>query len=48
MDLDKAGLAAARRFALWHIGDSLWADEILAAYANPEETIAQLNKEKRL
>jgi hypothetical protein len=45
-DLDQAGLAAARRYARWHIGDSSWADEILYAYSNPKATNAVLDEEQ--
>jgi hypothetical protein len=44
-ELDARGLAAARRYAQWHIGDPNWADSILAAYVDPEGTIADLDRE---
>lgn len=44
--LDAAGLAAARRYARWYIGDPSWADEILSAYSSPEATNAQLDEEQ--
>ena len=31
----KAGLAAARRYAAWHIGDASWAQFIIEAYLDP-------------
>jgi hypothetical protein len=43
--LDPAGIAAARRYAGWHIGDRRWADMILDAYQNPDATNAQLDEE---
>ena len=45
--LDSDGLAAARRYARWHLGDSSWASEILWAYANPEATNARLDEEQK-
>jgi len=45
-ELDPAGLAAARRVARWHLGDSSWAGEILRAYQNPEATNRQLDEEQ--
>lgn len=40
---DDAGLAAARRFAGWEIGDPYWANRIIEAYLHPEETNATLD-----
>jgi len=45
-ELDPAGLAAARRYARWHIGDGYWADAILSAYNNPGATNRQLDEEQ--
>ena len=45
-ELNPAGMAAARRLAGWHIGDRYWADLIIRAYNNPEETNAALDKEQ--
>ena len=46
IELDPAGLAAARRVARWHLGDPFWADSILRAYRNPEATNRQLDEEQ--
>lgn len=40
------GLAAARRYARWYIGDSTWADQIINAYNTPAETNATIDKEE--
>lgn len=40
------GLKATRRFALWHLGDRTWADRILHAYLNPEQTMENLKAEQ--
>ncbi|MDF9748687.1 hypothetical protein [Arthrobacter sp. ES3-54] len=40
------GLAAARRYARWHLGDAHWADAILRAYANPEAMNKELDEEQ--
>lgn len=45
MSIDQEGLDAARRFALWHIGDRQWANDIIAAYLNPRATHAALDAE---
>jgi hypothetical protein len=45
-EIDPAGIAAARRYARWHLGDSAWADYILRAYNNPAVTNAALDKEQ--
>lgn len=42
---NESGLGAARRYARWHLGDSAWADSILWAYENPDETHARLDAE---
>ena len=34
----KKGLAAAKRLAGWELGDSAWADRIIEAYLNPDQT----------
>lgn len=34
-ELNEEGLAAARKFAQWEIGDSSWANLILKAYFDP-------------
>lgn len=39
------GRDAARHYARWYIGDPSWADSILHAYFNPEDTIAELREE---
>lgn len=36
----------AREFAQWHLGDPAWADQILAAFANPAATAARLHREQ--
>lgn len=46
-ELDPAGMAAARRYAQWHLGYRSWADQILHAYNNPEETNAALDEEQK-
>jgi hypothetical protein len=45
--LDSDGLAAARRFARWHLGYQSWADDILRAYNNPDATNAALDEEQK-
>lgn len=40
-------MAAARRYARWHIGDPMWADHIIHAYNNPEATNALLDEEQK-
>ena len=42
--LDTQGLAAARRYARWNLGDSHWADEILRAYKEPAAVNAELDE----
>ena len=37
------GLAVARRYAGWHIGDQGWADQIVNAYLNPEIASADMD-----
>lgn len=44
MDDEKA-LNAARRFALWHIGEAAWADRIIEAFRHPDETNFALDAE---
>lgn len=39
----REGLDAARRLAGWELGDRYWADKIISAYLNAEETNAQLD-----
>lgn len=46
-ELDPAGIAAARRYCRWNLGDGHWADAILRAYNNPAETNAMLNEEQK-
>ncbi len=41
------GLAAARRYARWYIGDASWANHIIDAYNNPVETNAMLDEEQK-
>jgi hypothetical protein len=43
--VDEAGLAVARRYARWHLGDPAWANRIIRAYLNPEEAQALLDAE---
>lgn len=43
--MDPVALAAARRYARWHLGDYVWADQILNAYNNPVETNSILDDE---
>ena len=45
MSINPDGLGAARRFAAWHLGDRSWADDIIRAYLNPEQTHADLDDE---
>lgn len=40
-----AGMAAARRFAAWNIGDDAWAAELIDAYLNPERAMAALDED---
>lgn len=40
--LDERGLAAARAYAEWNIGDPSWADLILMAYLHPDMALAEL------
>lgn len=44
MDDEKA-MNAARRFALWHIGEAAWADRIIEAFRHPDETNFALDAE---
>lgn len=44
-ELDPRGVAVARRWARWHLGDSAWALDILEAYFNPDETERDLDEE---
>lgn len=39
-------MGAARRLARWYLGDSQWADMILNAYRNPEESDRRLSEEQ--
>lgn len=41
----EAGLAAARRWAGWHIGMSEWGDQLVQAYLDPAKAAAQLDEE---
>lgn len=41
----EAGLAAARRYADWHIGDASWAAGIIEAYLNPATAEAKLDED---
>lgn len=41
----EAGMVAARRYAGWEIGDTGWAAGIVSAYLNPEQTMADLDKD---
>jgi len=45
-ELAPEGVAAARRYARWHLGDPHWADNILRAYQNPEVTNRNLDEEQ--
>lgn len=44
-EANAAGLAAARRFAGWEIGDAAWADKIIEAYLNPKAAQSRLDAE---
>jgi hypothetical protein len=46
-DFDAKGLEAARRYAYWHTADRTWADSILNAYFNPDDTNKQLDEEEQ-
>lgn len=39
------GLAVARRYAAWHIGDPSWAEGIIAAYTDPAKAAAELDED---
>jgi hypothetical protein len=41
--VDEAGIAAARRYAGWHLGYRSWADNIVHAYLHPEQTNRELD-----
>lgn len=41
----KAGLAVARRYAAWHIGDPAWAQFIIEAYLDPAGAAAALDED---
>lgn len=43
---NQSGLLAARRYSHWNIGDRLWADQIINAYLNPDETHRLLDEEQ--
>lgn len=43
---DPVGVAAARAYAHWHLGDPSWADHILNAYFNPEAIRDELQRER--
>lgn len=45
-EIDSRGIQAARRYARWYIGDGSWADLILEAYMNPDQTFARLDAEQ--
>lgn len=38
-------LAAARRYAGWHIGSQSWADHIIDAYLNPKKAHSALDRD---
>lgn len=40
-----AGMAAARRYAEWHIGDRTWAGGVIRAYLEPAKVSAELDEE---
>ena len=43
---NQTGLFAARRYARWHLGDGNWANQIIDAYLNPDETHRQLDEDQ--
>lgn len=43
--MNEEGLRAARRLAGWELGDKSWADLIIRAYLNPDETNATLDED---
>jgi hypothetical protein len=42
---DEAGIAAARRYAGWELGDSYWANRIIRAYLDPDAANARMDAE---
>jgi hypothetical protein len=47
MEYNEEGLAAARRFAVWNLGDPSWANEILSAYFYPGIANLELDEQMR-
>ena len=45
-ELDLEGISAARRYALWYLGDPSWANQIIDAYNNPDATNAMIDRER--
>lgn len=43
--MNEEGLKAARRLAGWELGDASWANRIIRAYLNPDETNATLDED---
>ncbi len=43
---DETGLAAARAWSTWHLGDPQWASDIVWAYLNPDEALQRLADEQ--
>jgi hypothetical protein len=41
-------MAAARRFAGWHLGYSVWADSIIEAYENPDAADERIDRERNV
>lgn len=39
-------LGSVRRYTAWHLGDRLWANQIIEAWLHPEETNRQLDEEQ--
>lgn len=41
-EIDRKGYDAMRAHAQWHLGATEWANDLMAAYLNPERTLALL------
>ena len=45
IEISEEGLHAAQMYCQWYLGDGLWANDILRAARNPEETLKRLQSE---
>lgn len=45
VEISEEGLHAAQMYCQWYLGDGLWANDILRAARNPEETLKRLQSE---